>query len=326
MNFWRKLTKPIYILAPMDGVTDTVFRQIVSSKGKPDVFFTEFVPVDAILSKPGHKAVEQPLKYSESERPIVAQIWGSNPEYFYKVAHIIKKLRFDGIDINMGCPDRSAIKKGACAALIKNPALAKEIIYATIKGAGGLPVSVKTRIGYSSIDTENWVRELLQTPISALILHLRTVAEMSKVPAHWEEITKAITVRDELKSQALIIGNGDVESLKEAEEKCNLYGIDGVMIGRGIFKNIRLFKKANMTDLTPQEKIDLLVVHLKLFKKTWGDNRHFALMKKFVKCYVNNYKGAFENREKLMNTKMLDDLILGAKEIQELVSFDPDKV
>lgn len=316
MNFWNKLPKPFFILAPMDGVTDTVFRQIVSSEGKPDVFFTEFVPIDAILSKPAHKAVEQPLKYSESERPIVAQIWGSNPEYFYKVAKIIKKLGFDGIDINMGCPDKSAIKKGACAALIKNPVLAKEIIYATCKGAGGLPVSVKTRIGYSSIDTENWVRELLQTPISALILHLRTVAEMSKPPAHWEEISKAVQLRKELKSKSLIIGNGDIESLDGAREKCTLYGIDGVMIGRGIFKNVRLFNDTDNSELTSQQKIDLLMKHLKLFKKIWGENRHFALMKKFVKCYCNNFPRAVEHREKLMKTKKLDDLINETKLLQ----------
>lgn len=322
MNFWNKLPKPFFILAPMDGVTDTVFRQIVASQGKPDVFFTEFVPVEAILSKKGHKAIEQPLRYSENERPIVAQIWGSNPEYFYKSAQIIKKLGFDGIDINMGCPDKSAVKKGACAALIKNPKLAKEIIHSTIKGAGGLPVSVKTRIGFSSMDTENWVRELLQTPISALILHLRTVVELSKVPAHWDEISKAVRIRDELKSKALIVGNGDIESLEEAREKCKLYGIDSAMIGRGIFNNVRLFNDTDNRELTSQQKIELLVKHLRLFKKIWGENRHFELMKKFVKCYVNNYRGAFDDRERLMRTKKLDELILVAKEIQKSNVFD----
>lgn len=320
MNFWEKLQKPLFILAPMEGVTDTVFRQIVISVGKPHAFFTEFVPVDALLSQ-GHEKILRSLKFTERERPIVAQIWGNDPEKFYKVAKMLAQLKFDGIDINMGCPDKNATKKGACAALIKNPQLAKEIIDATLKGANGLPVSVKTRIGFRGIDTENWVITLLQTPISALILHLRTAAEMSKVPAHWDEIIKAVKVRDKLKSQALIIGNGDIKSLKEAREKSIKYGIDGVMIGRGIFENIWLFNE-NIESASPQQKVDLLINHLNLFKQTWGDSKHFELMKKFVKCYVNNFNGAVETREKLMRTRTLDELIQETR----LISFDSDKI
>lgn len=322
MNFWKKLKKPVMILAPMEGVTDTVFRQIVASTGKPDLFFTEFVPVDALLS-PGHEKILRSLKFTEAERPIVAQIWGTEPEKFYQVAKMLYKMKFDGIDINMGCPDKNAVKKGACAALIKNPELAKEIINATIKGASGLPVSVKTRIGFREIDTENWVTTLLKTPISALILHLRTAREMSKVPAHWEEIGKAVKIRSRLQSKTLIIGNGDVKSLKEAKDKCQKYSIDGVMIGRGIFDNVWLFNK-NITNTTPQQKINLLIKHLNLFKKTWGDKqssrpdglkKHFELMKKFVKCYVNNFKGAVATRDKLMKAKSLDELIHSTTQI-----------
>lgn len=289
----------------MDGVTDTVFRQIVASVGAPDVFFTEFVPVDALVSRGREKALRT-LKYSRSEKPVVAQIWGTDPEKFYKSAQIIKKLGFDGIDINMGCPKKDEVKNGACSALIKNPKLATEIILATIKGANGLPVSVKTRIGFSKIDTENWVNVLLSTPISALILHLRTVSEKSQPPAHWDEIKKAVSVREKLKSKALIIGNGDVKSLEEARDKCKKYGIDGVMIGRGIFENVCLFSER---EFTPKQKIKLLIKHLKLFKKVWGDTRHFALMKKFVKCYVNNFDDSSKLREKLMSAKTLDELI-----------------
>ncbi len=316
MNFWQNLKKPIMILAPLDGVTDTVFRQIVTAVGKPDVLFTEFVPVDAILSDAHERVLEKSLRFSEVERPIVAQIWGTDPEKFFKVAELLKKLGFDGIDINMGCPDHSTIKKGACSALIKNPSLATEIILATIKGAGGLPVSVKTRIGFSTIDIENWVRTLLQTPIVALTLHLRTVSEMSRVPAHWDMIEKAVKIRDELKSNTLIIGNGDVKTLKEAKEKVDKYGIDGVMIGRGIFENIWLFNESiDIEKVTPKQKIELLIKHLELFKKTFGDSRNFEIMKKFVKCYINNYKNSSHEREILMNTKNLDELIQKAKEL-----------
>ncbi|MBI2329784.1 tRNA-dihydrouridine synthase [Candidatus Daviesbacteria bacterium] len=301
MNFWQKLPKPFFALAPMDGVTDTVFRQIVASVGKPDVFFTEFVPVDALFSKGKERALRT-LKFNEAERPIIAQIWGIDPEKFNKAAALIAKLGFDGIDINMGCPDKSVVKKGAGAALIKNPKLAKEIIEATIKGANGLPVSVKTRLGFDI--------SLLKMPIAALTIHLRTTAELSKVPAHWDELKK---IRKNLKSKTLIIGNGDIKTLEEAKNKCKKYKIDGAMIGRGIFENVGFFASRTFS---PQEKINLLITHLVLFKKTYKDKKHFALMKKFVKCYVNNFDGATQAREKLMKTKTLDELI---KETRNLI-------
>lgn len=315
MNFWEKLKKPIFILAPMDGVTDTVFRQIIASVGKPDVFITEFVLVDALFSKGLERALET-LQYTKPEKPIITQIWGIDPKSFYQAAKLLYKLKFDGIDINMGCPDRSVIKKGAGSALINNPNLAKEIISATMKGAHGLPVSVKTRIGFKQLDTQRWITTLLQTPIAALILHLRTTAEMSKAPAHWEEISKAVEIRNDLKSKALIIGNGDIKTLDEAKKKCAKYQIDGVAIGRAIFENIWFFKESiNIQKVSPQQKIDLFIQHLELFKKTWGDQRNFESMKKFVKCYVNNFPGALESRVKLMNTENLNQLINAVKEL-----------
>ncbi|HCE31177.1 MAG: tRNA-dihydrouridine synthase [Candidatus Daviesbacteria bacterium GW2011_GWB1_39_5] len=332
MHFWEKLKKPIFILAPMDGVTDTVFRQILVSvacpqrqqaglrggRGKPDVFFTEFIPVDGLFSK-GYEKVLETLKFTKKEQPIVAQIWGSNPENFYKAAGLIKKLGFDGIDINMGCPDKNVIKKGAGSALIKNPKLAKEIIEATISGAEGLPVSVKTRIGFDRIDIENWVTHLLQTQISALTLHLRIVPEMSKVPAHWEEVSKAVKIKNKFKSKALVIGNGDVKSLKEAREKCERYGIDGVMIGQGIFENVWLFNEdIDVQNRASGQRIRLLVKHLELFKKTYEGRKHFELMKKFVKCYVNNFERSSDSRVKLMKTKTLDELIQASKQLQTI--------
>lgn len=322
MNFWKGLQKPIMILAPMDGVTDSVFRQIVCFVGKPDVLFSEFVPVEAILSKAKDKILESSLKYTEVERPIVAQIWGSDPEKFYKVAQILTKLNFDGIDINMGCPVHDVIKTGACSALINNPQLAQEIIYSTIKGTPNLPISVKTRIGFKTIETKKWVEILLQTPITALTLHLRTAHEMSKVSAHWEEIEKAVAIRNKLNSKALIIGSGDIKTLKEARAKCKKYAIDGVMIGRGIFENVWFFNESvDIGKITPQQKIELLLKHLKLFESTFGDSRHFEFMKKFVKCYVNNFEGALQEREKLMKTKTLEELIHSTHSLYAKLKF-----
>lgn len=316
MNFWESLKKPIMILAPMEGVTDTVFRQIVVSVGRPDVFFTEFVPVDAILSK-GKPAVMRSLDYTEVERPIVAQIWGTDPIKFTKVAKILVKMGFDGIDINMGCPVHDVIKNGACSGLINNPELAKKIILATMKGVQSasrqISVSVKTRIGFNEIQTENWVTTLLSTPIAALTLHLRTTKEQSKPPAHWEEIEKAVKIRNELGSKTLIIGNGDIKSLTEAREKCRKYGIDGVMVGRGIFENVYLFNESiNPDSITPVQKMELLLKHLNLYKSL-REPQHFALTKKFIKCYIHNFPGATEVRVSLMESKTLSELMARVK-------------
>ena len=221
-SFWINLKKPVLIQAPMEDVTDTVFRQIITKCGKPDVFFTEFTNVEGMCS-PGRKQVGKRLKFTNIEHPIVAQIWGNNPKNYFETAKLIKKMGFDGIDINMGCPEKSVIKKGSCAALINNHSLAKEIILATRKGAGGLPISVKTRIGIKNIQTAEWASFLLKLKLDALIIHGRTVAEMSDFPAHWDEIGKVVKLRNELKIKTLIVGNGDVKDLDDAIAKYEKY-------------------------------------------------------------------------------------------------------
>jgi len=208
-SFWNTLEKPILIQAPMDDVTDTVFRQIIARCGKPDVFFTEFTNVEGMCSR-GKDKVGKRIVFTPVERPIVAQIWGLDPLKFTETAKLIKRMGFDGIDINMGCPEKSVVKRGSCGAIIDNPKLAKEIILAVRKGAVGLPISVKTRIGVKNIQTEKWIKFLLEMDLDAITIHGRTVAEMSDVPNHWDEIGKAVRLRDSMKSKTLIIGNGDI--------------------------------------------------------------------------------------------------------------------
>ena len=239
-NFWKKLNKPFFCLAPMADVTDCAFRKIISKYGKPDVFWTEFVSADGLAHKDARKKLLIDLSYSKKEHPIVAQIFGSNPENIKKAAALCKKLGFDGIDINMGCPDRSIEKQHSGAAMIKNHELAKEIIKSAKEGAGGLPVSVKTRIGYHSVDM-GWIKNLLGEDISALTVHLRTRKEMSKVPAHWDLMKEIVDMRNKIASDTLIIGNGDVLDIKDAKEKAKETGCDGVMLGRAIFGNPWLF-------------------------------------------------------------------------------------
>ncbi len=315
-NFWNDLKKPILIQAPMEDVTDTVFRQIIVQAGKPDVFFTEFTNVEGMCSK-GRDKVGKRLIFTDTEKPIVAQIWGMDPAKFLQTAKLIKTMGFDGIDVNMGCPEKSVVKKGACAALINNHPLAKEIILATREGAGGLPISVKTRIGIKNIQTEEWTEFLLGLNLDTLIIHGRTVAEMSDVPCHWDEIGKVVRLKNEMKLKTLIIGNGDIKDRSDAITKVEKYGVDGVMIGRGIFHNLWLYNKnIDPAKISYEEKLKLLITHITLFDKTWGKTKNFSIMKKFYKIYVSEMPHASNVRAKLMEFQIASETLKFLKLLQ----------
>jgi len=306
-GFWKNLPKPIYCLAPMANVTDAAFRRIIAKYGKPDIMWTEFVSCDGLCSS-GKDALLVDLAYSEAERPIVAQIFGSKPDNFYKTALLIQEFGFDGIDINMGCPDRSVEKQCAGAAMMKNPKLAQECIRATQKGAGALPVSVKTRTGYNKNQLAEWLPALLETGLAAITIHARTRKEMSLVPARWEDIAQAVKLRDSFDNsptKTLILGNGDVKDLADAELKIKQTGADGVMIGRGIFGNPWLFARHSPS---VEEKLRVMAEHTHLFEKLLGDKKSFDIMKKHYKAYVNGFDGAKELRIKLMAAKTADEV------------------
>lgn len=307
-NFWQTLPRPFTVLAPLDGVTDVVFRQVVTEIGKPDVLFTEFTPCEGFVSK-GRARVEENFLFTPEQKPIVAQIWGTKPEQFYTVAKALSERGFAGIDINMGCPERVVVKNGACSALIKNPSLAAEIIMATKEGAGDLPVSVKTRIGFSTIAIEEWIGLLLRQKIAALTVHLRTVAEMSAVDPHWELMPQVMELRKNIAPETIIIGNGDLTSLEEIQTKYEQYGCEGFMVGRGIFANPWMFDaKIDMYTKTVAERSALYLHHIDLFEKQWQGQHNFALLKKFAKTYISNFPEASELRVKLMESKKIQDL------------------
>ncbi len=318
-NFWQKLNKPFFCLAPMADVTDYAFRQIIAKysrhgkiNGGPDVFWTEFVSADGLAHPEARKKLIIDLKFSKNEHPIVAQIFGSNPKNIKNAVKLCAKLGFDGIDINMGCPDRSIEKQRSGAASMRDPKLAIDIIRAAKEGAGNLPVSVKTRIGYNKNEIDTWIPELLKEDIVALTVHLRTRKEMSLVPAHWDLMPKIVELRNKINKNILIIGNGDVVDLTDAKEKIKKYGCDGVMIGRGIFGNPWLFDGKRKTTPTIKEKLKVLIEHTKLFEKKLGKEKNFAIMKKHYKAYCNGFDGAKELRVKLMeaeNAKQIEKLI-----------------
>lgn len=303
-NFWSELPRPFFILAPMEDVTDIVFRHVVSEAARPDVFFTEFTNTESFCHPEGIHSVRGRLTFSEDEQPMVAHIWGDKPEQFRETSIQLAKMGFKGIDLNMGCPVANVAKKGKGSGLILRPDVAAEIIQAT--KAGGLPVSVKTRLGYYEIDEwKDWLKHVFEQDIANLSIHLRTRKEMSKVDAHWELIEGIKNLRDEIAPNTLLTINGDIPDRKTGLELAEKYGIDGVMIGRGIFHNPFAFEK-EPREHTCKELLDLLRLHLSLFNKYEKDEiRQFKSLRRFFKIYVRGIRGASELRHQLMNTQSI---------------------
>ncbi|MBP9797932.1 tRNA-dihydrouridine synthase [Candidatus Woesebacteria bacterium] len=310
------LPKPLFIQAPMEDVTDSVFRQMFLHTSPPDIFFTEFTNVEGVFSEGASKVIHR-LVHTKNETPLIAQIWGHKPENYFNGAQYAKKHGFAGIDINMGCPKKEVIKKGLCSAMIDNHDQARKVIEATIAGASEgdnpIPVSVKTRIGLKKNTLSEWLPFLLSFDLAAITLHGRTAAEMSKVPAHWDVIAEAVKMRNAADSKILIIGNGDVKDRTDGLQKIAQTGVDGVMIGRGILENIFAFDvdPSKNERLTVSEKINLLLKHLELFEKTWTAPDAFHkkeyTLKKYYKIYIKSFDGASELRENLMNAKSLEE-------------------
>jgi nifR3 family TIM-barrel protein len=327
-NFWQDLknkskltSEPIMALAPMADVTDAAFRRIIAKYGKPDATWTEFVAADGLMraTPKGKKKLLRDLVYDESERPVVVQLFSSHPEYMYGAAKLVREMGFDGIDINMGCPDRSVEKQGAGAALMKNPRLAREVLRAAMEGVadGGeaIPVSVKTRIGYNKNELETWLPELLAEKPAMIVVHCRTRKEMSDVPARWEHVKRAVEIRDGMqktlpeKERTLIFGNGDVADLDDARAKAKQTGADGVMMGRAVFGNPWLFNpKIKSFDVSTEQKLQVMLEHTKLFEELLGGVKSFSVMKKHFKAYANGFDGAVELREQLMKTENFEEV------------------
>ena len=320
-EFWKKIIEstgeensqklPFFSLAPMEAVTDVVFRHVVSKAARPDVYYTEFTNSSSFASPKGIHSTRGRLTFTPDEQPIIAQIWGSRPADIKFMCEKLPELGYRAIDINMGCPDKAVIKSGGGSDLIRNPDLAKEIIESA--KAGGLPVSVKTRLGFSRVEEwHDWLKFLLEQKIEVLTIHLRTKKEMSKVPAHFELIPEILKLRDEIAPNTLIQINGDIKSRAQGLELWRKYPkIDGIMIGRGIFENPFCFEKnPPETARTSSDYLDLLELQLDLFEKYSREleKRRFEPLKRFFKIYVREFAGASDLRAKLMETKTVDEV------------------
>lgn len=308
----KDLPKPFFVLAPMDDVTDTVFRQIIADCAPPDLYFTEFVNVDGLQS-PGREKLLKKLQFTAKEKPLIAQLWGKIPKNYYKTAQDVVKMGFDGIDLNFGCPEKSVVKNGCCIGMINNRELTGEIIEAVragVKDSGSsLPISVKTRLGLKEVDY-TWHEFLLKQKLNMLTIHGRTAAEMSKVPNHWDRIQHIREMRDVLCPSTLIVGNGDAMNRAHGLELAKKHGLDGIMIGRGVFHDPFAFAEdSHFEAMTVEEKIELYRRHVQLFADTWKKNeRPIHTLNKFCKIYINGFDGAKEMREKLMAAQSIDDL------------------
>jgi len=307
-NFWHELPKPFFILAPMEDVTNVVFRHVIQAAAQPDVYFTEFTNTESYAHPEGRNNVRDRLTFTDDEQPIVAHIWGDRPELFKQMSIDMKKMGFRGIDLNMGCPAHNVAPKGKGAGLIRRPGVTAEIIQATKES--GLPVSVKTRLGYIEVsEWHDWLGHLFEQNIDNLSIHLRTRREMSKVDAHWELIPEIKKLRDEISPQTLLTINGDIPDRQTGLQLVEKYGVDGVMIGRGVFTNPFAFEK-EPREHTAKELLELFFLHLDLHDKYLidGEPRPFKPLLRFFKIYIRGFRGANELRHRLMSTKSTDEV------------------
>jgi nifR3 family TIM-barrel protein len=317
MSLWNKLPKPFFVMAPMADVTDVAFRDLVAERGSPDIFWTEFVSADGLYHTREIQKMPDTLNplmrdlmFTENQRPIIAQIFSSSPEMIAYATKLVASLGFDGVDINMGCPDRGIERQGCGAAMIKTPKLAQEIIGAA-QAASSLPVSVKTRVGYNKESLDEWLPALLEANPSAITLHLRTRKELSLVPADWELMRKAVSIRNKVNPKVLLIGNGDVQDLEDAKNKIIESGCDGAMIGRGMFGNPWVFAGRTSEDVPLAKKLEALCELAYAFEKI-TPAKNFAILKKHIKAFVTGFPGAAELRIELMSAEsaqMLSEII-----------------
>ncbi|KRL93700.1 tRNA dihydrouridine synthase [Levilactobacillus hammesii] len=316
-SYWQNIAahakaegRPFFSLAPMEAVTNAIFRRVVARAAAPDVFFTEFTNAISITHPKAKFTVQGRLYVAPEEAHMpVAQLWGNDGDAFARAAVNVKERGYEAIDINMGCPDATVIKNHGGSDLIRN----FESAAAVIAGAktAGLPVSVKTRLGYSRLDEwRDWLTFLLQQDIPLLTIHLRTKKEMSRVPAHFELIDDIVKLRDEVAPDTLIQLNGDIENYQEGVALAQAHpGVDGIMIGRGIFTSPFAFEK------TPQyhdvkELLSLLNYQLDLyddFEKRFDTSR-FASLKRFFKIYVRSEPNAASLRNAMMETHTTDEV------------------
>lgn len=331
MSFFHDLKKqhahrPLFVLAPMADVTDVAFRTVIQEAGGCDVLWTEFVSADGLVraTEIGKYKLKKDLLLSPLQHPIVAQLFSSTPEHMFEATKLCRELGYDGVDINMGCPDQSIEKQKCGAAMMKHPELAQGVIRAakdaaTVDGIRTMAITVKTRVGYNAVELDTWIPILLEAEVDVITIHARTRKDMSKVPANWDYVKRVVELRDEWqknhpdKVAPLIFGNGDVESIANGFKKAEITHADGVMVGRAMFGNPWFFRDLldgpKASEVTRKERIEALVRQTEIFARELGDVKSFALMKKFFKTYMTGFEDAVEIRTTIMDMETAREVL-----------------
>lgn len=253
---WAQLNYPVILCPPMDGITDSAFRELIADMGGSSALYCEFINVKGLIFQNPKTLFE--LKYTEKQRPIIAQLFGNNPEDFYEASKMVVKMGFDSIDVNMGCPAHKVASKGGGCALMGNTENAAEIVRQTIKGANEaakelnlgheIEVTCKMRLGISDTDTVmHHGLSMIEAGAKCIAIHGRTLKQMYTGEAKWEPIKDFIKIKNERYGNSIkVFGSGDVKSLWEAFIRILNIGVDGVMIGRGSFGNPWVFEKSRV--------------------------------------------------------------------------------
>ncbi len=328
----------------MNGITDHPFRHIQKKYGRPMLVYTEFSSVEAVRT--GDRRLFKDFFYDESQRPIIAQIYGRTPENFRQTAIMLCRQGFDGIDINMGCPTKSVAMSGAGAGLIRTPRLAQEIIRATragvqdwLNGATArdcvdvpehmiaqtearhaelpleyqqrrpVPVSVKTRIGYEEPEVEEWIPTLLEMDPVAVGIHGRTLVQGYSGDADWDEIAKAVDLARG--SRTLILGNGDIQSLDDAYRRIADYGVDGALIGRASYGNPFVFRPdgEKILEADKYRLLRIALEHAQVYEQSFShlERYQFVPMRKHLGWYAHDIPAARGLRNDLARSSSLDE-------------------
>jgi len=335
LDFWSRLPRPFTILAPMEDVTDTVFRHLIATRGAPDVFMSEFINARELFHKkrkfarqrafidpveranlglgatslpPGDSQGESPRPPEKAERPfLVAQIWGNDPEAYRLAVPLLLEGGFDGIDINMGCPAEKVVRRGECSGLIDRPSLAKELIFAAREASGGKPVSVKTRLGIKAPKTEEWAGFLLELDLPALTIHGRIAAQMSEGEADWAAIRRVRELRDQMNKGTLVVGNGDLFSTDDLDRRHEETGVDGLMVGRGIFRDPDIFRRdrphRSFDEASWEDRKAVMLQHTQEHQRVWGGVKGYDMLKQFFKVYTRGPEQYLILRERLFATR-----------------------
>ena len=309
VNFWNTLPVGFTVLAPMEDVTDTVFRRLIGLWGAPDVFMSEFINSTELVHSKRRFAKQHAYldskELADLQRPLVAQIWGNEPDDYRQAIPRLLEAGFVGIDINMGCPAVKVVRRGSCAGLIDLPAQAGELIQAAQEACGTAPVSVKTRLGVKEKKTLEWAGFLLGRNLAALTIHGRIATQMSEGEADWNEIASVVQLREELGSTTRIIGNGDLRSREDLARRQKQSGVDGLMVGRGIFYDPLLFRTdgRRFEELPPAEKVKMMMLHLREQQRVWEGHKGYDLVKSFYKIYTRGWEGGEELRDRLYQTR-----------------------